>query len=129
MSAAAAAVDLAEPPAQQARAGGAALSDAFEFASHRGQAGPARTALARRLVGQVADHPGSLGEPAGAGGQRGDQPGPEIGETAAVRTVTRTRSRRAPLGAVWRQNLQRVTGTSVHAPAAAGGRGNAALAG
>ena len=83
MSAAAAAVDLAEPPAQQAEVGGAALRDPFEFAGHRGQAEPARAALARRLVGQVADDPGGLGEPAGAGGQRGDQPGAGSGAEIA----------------------------------------------
>ena len=75
VGAAAAAVDLIEPTSQQPRLGAAAASELPDLAGDRGQAEPARAALAGGLAGQVAHHPGGLSEPAGARGQRGDQPG------------------------------------------------------
>ena len=84
MSAAAAAVDLAKPPAQQAGIGAAAVSEPLDLAGDRIQAEPAGAALAGGFAGQVANHPGGLLEPAGACGQCRDQagsgPGTEVRE-------------------------------------------------
>jgi Histidine kinase-, DNA gyrase B-, and HSP90-like ATPase len=70
------AIGLAEPSPQQARIAGAALGQPVDLVRHRGQAEPAWSALSRRLVGQVAHHPGRLPQPARVAGQGRDQAGP-----------------------------------------------------
>ena len=51
MGAAAAAVDLTEPPPQQPWVGAAAVSELLDLLGDRGQAEPARAALAGGLAG------------------------------------------------------------------------------
>ena len=85
MVAGAAAVDLAEPAPQRAQIGCAAFGEPLEFAGDRVQAEEAWAALARRLVREVAHHPGSLDEPAGV-------------RRAAPRSGRRPRSRPGPPG-------------------------------
>jgi hypothetical protein len=83
MGAAAPAVDLAEPAPQQPRVGTLAVREPLDLVGDRGQAEPARTALPGGLAGQVAHHPGGLGEPARIRGQDRDQAG--AGPGAQVR--------------------------------------------
>ena len=58
---------------QHRQVGGAAFGKPLNFPGDRVKAKQARTALARRFVGEVAGHPGGFGEPARIGWQGGDQ--------------------------------------------------------
>ena len=73
MAAGPAPVHLAEPAVQHRQVGGAAFGKPLNFPGDRVKAKQARTALARRFVGEVAGHPGGFGEPARVGWQGGDQ--------------------------------------------------------
>ena len=75
MAASAPAVDLAEPAPQQAEIGRAAFSEPLKLAGDCVKAEQAWSALTRRLVREVAHHPGGLGDSAGVLGQRRDQAG------------------------------------------------------
>jgi hypothetical protein len=79
MAAGAPAVDLAEPPPQQADIRGTSVGQPLEPAGDRVEAEEARAALSRRLVGEVAYHCGGLPEPAGVIGQCRNQAAADAG--------------------------------------------------
>ena len=77
VGAAAAPVDLAEPPSQQGGIGAVTVREPLDQARDRGQAEPARTALPGGLGGQVAHHPGRLAaSPQAPAGSTATRPAP-----------------------------------------------------
>ena len=75
-------VDLAEPAVQFRRVGCAAFGEPLDFPGDRVEAEETGTALARRLIGEVAGYPGPTLAPNGA------SPAAEKGAVAAAAAST-----------------------------------------